>query len=396
MAVVVQVATRPTNGKAGKGGKKGRASVTLSIGDSNGLDEALVDEPEAAPARKSTKGKKKQGAAAGAFAALDLSDGDSDCTALDDAPDSPVAAPARKAKKGKKKHTSAAAGAFAALDVSDEEETGNLAVPEDAPKSPPAASARKPKKGKKKGFDASSAFAVLDIEEDDQTDAAEPAVDIDEAEDAAAAAAPPTRKARKGKKKGFDASSAFAALDIEDDDQKDAAEPAVSVSDEAEEAPAAAQPTRKSKNAKKNLDPHAAFAALDDDSADQPDALNEAVADADAEGTPVSPATKPKKGKKKTRADAAAAYAQLGLDAAAEEAVGTAPADAADDSEHQALAAGDHFRTSVEPVFVYTIIGFCTAWQTAWWYQASQTSFCCTACHESRDCKTHLTPPDTT
>ena len=82
----MQAAARQAKGKGGKAGKKGRASATLSVEDSNGLDEAVGDEPEAAPARKFKKGKKKEGAAAGAFAALDVSDEeDPGSAALDDA-----------------------------------------------------------------------------------------------------------------------------------------------------------------------------------------------------------------------------------------------------------------------------------------------------------------------
>ena len=83
------------------------------------------------------------------------------------------------------------------------------------------------KKSKKKGADAASAFAALGLDDDDsqeqRADAAETSTadDIEVAEDAPVSA--PMRKGKKGKRTGTDAASAFAALGFEDDETANAA-----------------------------------------------------------------------------------------------------------------------------------------------------------------------------
>ncbi|DBA78850.1 TPA: hypothetical protein ACH3X1_008737 [Trebouxia sp. C0004] len=285
-----------------KASKKGKAGK--SAGFSADLDDPELEteaEAEAAPSKQ--KGKKKQRGRKAAMGGATLEDEDVE--------------PAESILRTES--------------VPDEEELASVAE----------SSTRKAKKGKKEQAETGSAFAALGVDDDDieAESHAESAHDLDEADEAQLAA--PKGKSRKGKKKQFDAASAFAALGVVDDNNEETAaafEPPVGI-EEAVDEPEAAPNAKSKKGKKKQIDTASAFAALrlDDDENEQTAEAAEPsdVAVADAENAQVSaPPRKSKKGKRGA-VDAASAFAALGLEDDA------APADGANDASRGAPAVAD-------------------------------------------------------
>lgn len=221
------MAPRRKGKKQHKGSKAAVGFAALDDADLAPAEPSDSDEDEAAAAAqpKATKGKKQKAASpASALAALGV---DSDDEAADE-PEAPAQVPKTKSSKGKKKSVDATS-AFAALELHEDEDQINGDVSVDAEDDLHTAAKSRSKKGKKKQTDAASAFAALGLDDDgEQQEAQQPATTQLAVDDAAQAeddfSAGSVRKAKKSKKAAFDTASAFAALGLEDNGEAGATE----------------------------------------------------------------------------------------------------------------------------------------------------------------------------
>ncbi|KAL3150312.1 hypothetical protein ABBQ32_000160 [Trebouxia sp. C0010 RCD-2024] len=253
------VAPRRKGKKQHKGSKAAVGFAALDDADLAPAEPSDSDEDEAAAAAqpKATKGKKQKAASpASALAALGV---DSDDEAADE-PEAPAQVPKTKSSKGKKKSVDATS-AFAALELHEDEDQINGDVSVDAEDDLHTAAKSRSKKGKKKQTDAASAFAALGLDDDgEQQEAQQPATTQLAVDDAAQAeddfSAGSVRKAKKSKKAAFDTASAFAALGLEDNGEAGATE-------QDEDEVFAGKSKGKKKSKKKAADLDSVFAALD-------------------------------------------------------------------------------------------------------------------------------------